>query len=136
MARRLLLDTTALIEYDRTGVIQGIRQGDKLAVAAISLAELYRGVVATPQEHLRDKRLRFYERLTTDHEIEILPYTADTARVHGFLLAFVKSTGAPRGAHDLIIAAHARETGREIFSADSKARFGNLPGVSLASLTL
>ena len=36
----------------------------------------------------------------------------------------------PRGAHDLIIAAHAAETGRTILSRDAKARFGDLAGVS------
>ena len=33
-------------------------------------------------------------------------------------------------AHDLIIAAHAAETGRTILSRDAKTRFGELPGVS------
>ena len=37
---------------------------------------------------------------------------------------------SPRWAHDLIIAAHAAETGRMILSRDAKARFGELPGVS------
>jgi predicted nucleic acid-binding protein len=46
------------------------------------------------------------------------------------LLAHVRRTGTPRGAHDLIIAAHAAETGRTIVSRDAKARFGDLPGVT------
>jgi predicted nucleic acid-binding protein len=35
-----------------------------------------------------------------------------------------------RGAHDLIIAAHAAETGRLIVSRDARARFNDLPGVT------
>ena len=31
---------------------------------------------------------------------------------------------------DLIIAAHAAETGRTVVSKDAKARFNNLPGVT------
>jgi predicted nucleic acid-binding protein len=46
------------------------------------------------------------------------------------LLAHVRRSGSPRGAHDLIIAAHAAQTGRTILSRDAKARFGDLPGVT------
>jgi tRNA(fMet)-specific endonuclease VapC len=53
-----------------------------------------------------------------------------TAAHHGRLLAHVRRSGSPRGAHDLIIAAHAAETERMILSRDAKARFGDLPGVS------
>src|ERR1022692_1484971 len=61
---------------------------------------------------------------------DVLDYTQATAAQHGRLLAHVRRSGAPRGAHDLIIAAHAAETGRTILSRDAKARFGDLPGVS------
>jgi predicted nucleic acid-binding protein len=46
------------------------------------------------------------------------------------LLAHVRKSGTPRGAHDLIIAAHAAETGRTVASRDVKARFNDLPGVA------
>jgi tRNA(fMet)-specific endonuclease VapC len=61
--------------------------------------------------------------------VEVLDYTAATAAQHARLIAHVRRTGAPRGAHDLIIAAHALHTGRTIMSLDAKARFGDLPGV-------
>jgi tRNA(fMet)-specific endonuclease VapC len=48
---------------------------------------------------------------------------------HGRLLAHVRRSGRSRGAHDLIIAAHAVQTGRQVLSPDAKARFGDLPGV-------
>jgi tRNA(fMet)-specific endonuclease VapC len=44
-------------------------------------------------------------------------------------VAHVRRTGTPRGAHDLIIAAHAAQTGRTILSFDAKARFADLPDV-------
>ncbi len=50
------------------------------------------------------------------------------------LLAHVRKSGTPRGAHDLIIAAHAAETGRTIVSKDAKARFSDLPGVASISV--
>jgi tRNA(fMet)-specific endonuclease VapC len=40
----------------------------------------------------------------------------------------------PRGAHDLIIAAHALQTDRAILTFDAKARFGDLSGVKTASI--
>jgi predicted nucleic acid-binding protein len=36
----------------------------------------------------------------------------------------------PRGAHDLIIAAHALQTERIVLTFDAKARLRDLPGVS------
>jgi predicted nucleic acid-binding protein len=65
-------------------------------------------------------------------EVEVLEYTRRTADHHARLLAHIRRTGQPRGAHDLIIAAHAAETGRTIVSRDEKARFENLPGVASA----
>jgi hypothetical protein len=62
--------------------------------------------------------------------VDVLDYTQATAAHHGRLLAHVRRSGSPRGAHDLIIAAHAAETGRTILSRDAKARFGDLPGVT------
>ena len=62
--------------------------------------------------------------------VNVLDYTEATAAHHGRLLAHVRRSGTARGAHDLIIAAHAAETGRTIVSRDTKARFGDLPGVN------
>ena len=65
--------------------------------------------------------------------IDVLDYTPVTAAHHGRLLAHVRKSGTPRGAHDLIIAAHAAETGRTVVSKDVKARFDDLPGVAAIS---
>ena len=64
--------------------------------------------------------------------VDILPYTEVTAAHHARLISHVRGIGTPRGAHDLIIAAHASETGRIVLSRDSEARFGDLPGVLAA----
>jgi predicted nucleic acid-binding protein len=36
--------------------------------------------------------------------------------------------------HDLIIAAHALQSGRVVLSSDANARFGDLPGVSATAI--
>ncbi len=55
-------------------------------------------------------------------------YTLATARAHAQLLAFARSSGTPRGAHDLIIAATAVASDRILVTADARG-FADLPGV-------
>jgi tRNA(fMet)-specific endonuclease VapC len=61
--------------------------------------------------------------------IDVVDYTESTAAHHARLIAHVRTIGKPRGAHDLIVAAHAVETDRVVLSRDAAARFGDLPGV-------
>ena len=61
------------------------------------------------------------------------PDTEATAAHHARLIAHARRSGRPRGAHDLIIAAHAVETDRIVVSRDAAARFGDLPGVAATS---
>jgi tRNA(fMet)-specific endonuclease VapC len=62
--------------------------------------------------------------------VDVLDYTEATAACHARLIAHTRRAGTPRGAHDLIIAAHAVQTDRIVLTFDAKARFGDLPGVS------
>jgi tRNA(fMet)-specific endonuclease VapC len=59
-----------------------------------------------------------------------LGYDLDVARVHTGLLVAVRKSGRPRGAHDLIIAATAKATGRTIVTSD-RSGFNDLPGVKV-----
>jgi tRNA(fMet)-specific endonuclease VapC len=54
---------------------------------------------------------------------------------HATLLAHVRRTGRPRGAHDLIIATTARATDRVLISTDAQAGFADLPEVKVRLLT-
>lgn len=106
-----------------------IDDGDDVAVAAITVAELRVGVQLA-QGRRREKRAHFVEAILDAVSIE--PYDLNVAEVHGDLLAHVRRAGTPRGAHDLIIAATARAQDRHVVSADQGA-FAALPGVSIAS---
>jgi len=64
--------------------------------------------------------------------IPVLDYDLDVAEAHAQLLVAVRRQGRPRGAHDLVIAATARATGRTVVTADDTA-FANLPGVDTQS---
>lgn len=126
---RLILDTTALIQLDRHGEhVAGISEFDDIAIAAVTLAELRHGVLAADSSR-REAREQFIQ--DVEETIEVLPYTRSTAAEHAALLDHVRRSGRPRGAHDLIIAAHARQTGRQVVSLDIKARFSDLPGVGM-----
>lgn len=126
---RLILDTNALIDLDRQSARTSQFSGsDDIAIAAITLAELQHGVLAATASR-RAAREQFV--LDAQETIEVLPYTRSTAAEHAALLDHVRRTGHPRGAHDLVIAAHARQTGRHVVTRDVRARFGDLPGVEL-----
>lgn len=127
MGRRLILDTNVLIAYERGTIDRSALDDDELSIASVSVAEYRVGIelADTPQQADRARALA-----TITSVIDVLDYTTATAAHHGRLLAHVRKAGAPRGAHDLIIAAHAAETGRLIVSKDAKARFNDLPGVT------
>ncbi len=128
MGRRLILDTNVLIAYERGTLDRSSLDDDELAIASVSVAEYRVGIELADTAGRPADRARALAAIMS--AVEVLDYTQATAPHHGRLLAHVRRSGSPRGAHDLIIAAHAAQTGRTIMSRDSKARFGDLPGVT------
>ena len=128
MGRRLILDTNVLIAYERGALDRSSLDDDELAIASVSVAEYRVGIELADTAGRAADRTRALAAIMS--AVEVLDYTQATAAHHGRLLAHVGRSGSPRGAHDLIIAAHAAQTGRTIMSRDSKARFGDLPGVT------
>lgn len=127
----LLLDTTFLIDAERQGVPLDhvIKDDDDVAIAAITAAELLAGVkLASRRRH--DSRKEYVDEVIKT--LPIIAYDLGIAVEHSELLAAVRKAGLPRGAHDLLIAATARATGRKIVSADLGA-FVDLPGVETIS---
>ena len=119
-----------MVDAERGGdaLAEAIDDSDDVAVAAITVAELKVGVQLA-KGRKRDKRERFVEAVLDAVSIE--PYDLDVAEAHANLLAHVRRKGAPRGAHDLIIAATARARERQVVSLDRDG-FIELPGVSLS----
>ena len=128
MGRRLILDSNILIAYERETMDRSSLDDDELAIASVSVAEYRVGIELADTASRAAERARALVAITS--AVDVLDYTQATAAHHGRLLAHVRQSGSPRGAHDLIIAAHAAETGRMILSRDAKTRFGDLPGVS------
>lgn len=97
-------------------------------MAAVTVAELKVGVQMAKGRR-REKRERFVASVLGAVSVEA--YDIDVADAHAGLLAHVRRTGTPRGAHDLIIAATARAHDRQVVSSDQRV-FAGLPGVSIA----
>ena len=125
---RLILDTTVLVTADREGTQLDdlLADEDDVAIAAITAAELLVGVHLADDAH-RAGRIAFVDDVLSTIPIE--DYDLPAARAHAELLAHVRRTGRPRGAHDLVIAATASATRRIVLSADTGA-FADLPGVA------
>jgi predicted nucleic acid-binding protein len=128
MGRRLILDTNVLIAYERGTIDRAALDNDELAIASVSVAEYRVGIELADTPERAAERARALATITS--VIDVLDYTTATAAHHGRLLAHVRKSGTPRGAHDLIIAAHAAETGRTVAIRDVEARFNDLPGVA------
>jgi len=129
MGRRLILDTNVLIGYERETIDRAALEADELAVAAVSVAEYRVGIELAGTPGRAADRARALAAITSS--VDVLDYTEGTAACHARLIAHARRTGTPRGAHDLIIAAHALQDDRIVFTFDAKTRFGGLPGVSV-----
>lgn len=128
MGRRLILDTNVLIAYERGAIDRASLDNDELAIAAISVAEYRVGIELADTATRAADRARALAAIVS--AVDVLEYTETTAVCHAKLIGHVRRTGTPRGAHDLIIAAHALQTERVVLTLDAKARFGDLPGVT------
>jgi tRNA(fMet)-specific endonuclease VapC len=120
-----------LVDADRSGssLEDLIADQDEVAVAAVTIAELLVGV------HLADRGHRSARQAFVDDVTDVIPivdYDATVATSHAELLVAVRRQGRPRGAHDLIIAATAKATQREVVSADRSA-YDDLPGIAVRS---
>ena len=126
---RLLLDTTFLIDAERSGAAldELIDDDDEVAIAAITVAELRVGVELSRGQK-RAARQAFVDDILAG--VPVLAYDLDVAGAHADLLVAVRRQGSPRGANDLIIAATARAFGRALVTADATT-FEDLPGVDV-----
>jgi tRNA(fMet)-specific endonuclease VapC len=114
------------VERGLRALEQEVDDEDDVAMAAVTAAELLVGVA------LADRRRR--ERRALLATIPVEEYDLDAARAHASLLAHVRRTGRPRGAHDLIIAATAITRERAVLTADESG-FADLPGVDVRFLS-
>lgn len=126
---RLLLDTTFLIDADRSGeaLDEVIADDDDVAIAAVTIAELRVGALLGTRKKAA-ARTAFVEDVLA--ALPVIAYDVAVAEAHARLLVAVRRQGTPRGAHDLLIAATATASRRTVVTADASA-FTNLPDLEV-----
>lgn len=129
---RLILDTTILVTAERRGEVLDrlIADEDDVVVAAITAAELLVGVELADGRRRRSRQ-RYVEAILAS--VPVVNYDLGVARSHAVLLAHVRRSGRPRGAHDLLIASSALAGNRTVVTTD-QAGFSDLPGVLVRAL--
>lgn len=114
---KYLLDTCVLSEFVRpvpAAEVQAwmaAREEADLYIAAMTLAELHRGVKKLPPSHRKSDLSVWVEELRASFGERILPFAEATAAYWGDLCAGVEAKGRPMAAFDSIIAATALEHG-------------------------
>lgn len=123
----MILDTSVLVsaESGRAKLDALLNEDDDVAIAAITAAELWVGVALA--DALRGpRRATFVEQVLSTIPVE--DYDLSVARAHADLLVESRRAGRVRGAHDLVIAATAVASDRELVSLD-RSGFEGLVGV-------
>lgn len=125
---RLILDTGVLISAVRGSLDLSAWPGsDELAIPAVAVAEYLAGVLQDHDPGRAAAQRAFLERVLA--VLPVIDYTEEVAVAHATLLAHTRRTGHKRGPHDLMTAASAVASGRELVTTDTSARFDELPGV-------
>jgi tRNA(fMet)-specific endonuclease VapC len=125
---RLILDTGVLVAGARgRGGLEAPAAADDVALPAVAIAEYVAGTLLDPDPGRAAVQRAFLEEVL--RVVPVLDYDEEVAGHHAELLAHVRRNGEPRGAHDLLVAATARSSGRTIVTTVEQARFGELPGV-------
>jgi tRNA(fMet)-specific endonuclease VapC len=101
--------------------------GDHLAVAAVTVAELWHGVERASAKH-RGPRQSYLRGFLSS--VSILPYTASTAYEHARIWADLVSRGEMIGLYDLIVAATAMQRHSPV-ATFNRRHFTRVKGLTL-----
>lgn len=121
-----LLDTCVLSEFVKpqpSALVQNwmaAQAEDRLFVAALSLAELHRGVARLPASKRRQELAAWLTQLEAGFADRVLPFTGQTAGYWGVLAARAESRGEKLSAFDSLIAATAAEHGLALVTRNEK----------------
>nr|VFK63392.1 MAG: hypothetical protein BECKUNK1418G_GA0071005_10336 [Candidatus Kentron sp. UNK]VFK71661.1 MAG: hypothetical protein BECKUNK1418H_GA0071006_107617 [Candidatus Kentron sp. UNK] len=129
---RYLLDTCVLSEFVKPAPNDGVlvwfdsRVEADLFMAAMTLAELRRGVAKLPASRRKSELSGWLENLRAGFDERILAFTEETAAYWGELCARADAAGRTIAAFDSIIAATAVEHGLTLVTRNVRD-FGELP---------
>lgn len=129
----MILDSGVLVAAVRGRLdLAAFTDEDDVALPAVVLAEYLAGVELDDDPGRKAAQRAFLEELLA--VMPVSDYTRQVSDHHAALLAHTRRVGRPRGAHDLIIAATARATGRVLVTTDAKVGFADLPDVTVRML--
>jgi predicted nucleic acid-binding protein len=132
----IILDADVIIAGEK-GVLDlkrwvDARPEDHFQVAAITIAEVWHGLVRASDAH-RDRRQRHLEAVLSG--LSILAYTEQIAYRHANIWAELDSSGNMIGYYDLIVAATAFEHGCAV-ATFNKRHFSRVEGLTIVEPTL
>lgn len=131
---RYLLDTNIAIFVIRQRPPQTAavfnRQAGRMAVSAITLAELMHGAEKSSRPVVN---LAVVEDFCS--RLEVLPYGPKAAQHYGQIRAALELVGTPIGVNDLHIAAHARSEGLVIVT-NNRREFDRVPALQVEDWSL
>lgn len=125
----LMVDTNVFIQFEKSGKtvdLSAWEPSEKAYISVVTVSELLMGVHRANTEERRQRRSAFVEAVISG--VAVLNFTLDAARVHAEIHADLTKKGQTIGAHDLIIAATARQLGLSILT-DNVAEFSRVPGL-------
>jgi tRNA(fMet)-specific endonuclease VapC len=125
----IILDADVIIRGEKgtfdLGAWLAGKSGEDFEIAAITVAELWHGVERATSTHKR-KRTQYLQTILTP--LPVIPYTEQTAYEHARIWAELENSGKMIGAHDLIVAATARERGSQVATFNQR-HFASVPGI-------
>jgi tRNA(fMet)-specific endonuclease VapC len=127
-----LIDTSVLIDAERGGgALRRVPEEGERMISVITMSELLHGVHRAVDDAVRIRREGIIE--DSFAEVELVPITAEVARVHARAWAELEARGEIIGMHDLWIAATALSHGLEVATTNARD-FERVPGLSVMAL--
>jgi tRNA(fMet)-specific endonuclease VapC len=128
----LLIDSSVIIAGERGDTALGRLTSDaaSVAISAVTVAELWKGVERADSSARRSRRAALCERVLK--QVDVLDLDTDAALVLARLWADLERVGTPLAAFDLVIAATALAHGRALATFDRD--FAVVPDLELIAL--
>ena len=128
----IVLDTCVLIAAEKQKItFSQIENSEETFITAITASELLLGVKLADNEVRRNKRSAFVEHIL--NSFTILPFSAESARIHSEIHSSLWRKGELIGAHDMIIAAIALSHGYSLVTGNYK-EFARVIGLDVINI--
>ncbi len=125
----LMVDTNVFIKFEKSNKpvdLSPWEPSEKVYISVVTVSELLMGVHRADTEERKQRRSAFIEAVISG--VAVLDFTVASARLHAEIYAELAKKGQLIGAHDLIIAATARQHDLPILT-DNFDEFSRVPSL-------